>query len=153
MTNEKDAHASSPIQEPLSQMMSDSGVAEQAGRAFFMTNIQSDNPSDIGENTLMDPTEVSTESIPSESAFIEGEDLITTTKDSSIVVYKPSEEILRVDNLTLTPEGGALETLASDKKVEVCKGSETSGSQLLVETSSLQIYEEVPLIKMFQMLK
>ena len=46
---------------------------------------------------------------------------------------------------TFTPEGGALETLASDKKVDVCKGSESSGSQLLMETSSLLIYEEVPL--------
>ena len=48
-------------------------------------------------------------------------------------------------NSILTPEGRALETLASDKKLDVCKGSETSGSQLLVQTSSLQIYEEVPL--------
>ena len=43
----------------------------------------------------------------------------------------------------MIPEGGALETLGSDKKVEVCLGSDTNGSQLLVETSSLQIYEEV----------
>ena len=45
----------------------------------------------------------------------------------------------------MTPKGGALETLASHKKVEVCRGSESSGSQLLVETSSPQINEEVPL--------
>ena len=38
-----------------------------------------------------------------------------------------------------------METLASDKKVYLSKGSETNGSQLLVETSSLQICEEVPL--------
>ena len=93
----------------------------------------------------MASTKVTTESIPSESAFIEGEDQIITPKEGSIVAYKPSEGILRVVKSTLTLEGGALETLASDKKVDVCKGSETSGSQLLVETSSLQIYEEVPL--------
>ena len=38
---------------------------------------------------------------------------------------------------TLTLEGGALETLGSNKKVDVCKGSESSGSQLLAENSSL----------------
>ena len=145
MTSEKDDQAASPTQEPLSQRMSDSGVVEHADRAFLMTDIQSDHPSDIREKTMMASTEVSTKSIPLESAFIEGEDQITSPKEGSIVVYKPSEEILRVVNSTLTPEGGALETLGSDKKVEVCKGSETSGSQLLVETSSLQIYEEVPL--------
>ena len=57
----------------------------------------------------------------------------------------PNEEILRVDNSTLTPEGGALETVAFDKKVKVCKGSGSSGSQLLVETYSLQINKEVSL--------
>ena len=145
MTSEKDVHAASPTQEPLSQRMSDSGVAEYADRAFLMTDIQSDHPSDIGKKTLMATTEGSKKSIPSESAPIEGEDQIITPKEGSIVVYKPSEELLRVINSTITPEGGALETLASDMKVDVCKGSESSGSQLLMETSSLQIYEEVPL--------
>ena len=137
MASEKDAHAASPKQEPLSQRMSDSGVVEHADRAFLLTDIQSDHLNDIGEKTLMATTEVSTKSIPSESAFIEVEDQITTSKESSIVVYKPSKEILRVVNSTFTHEGGALETLASDKKVDVCKGLETSGSQLLVETFSL----------------
>ena len=50
-----------------------------------------------------------------------------------------------MSNVTSTPEGGALETLASDKKVDVCQESGSSGSQLLMETSSLQIFEEVPL--------
>ena len=36
-------------------------------------------------------------------------------------------------------------TLAFDMNVDVCKGSESSGSQLLMETYNLQIYEEVPL--------
>ena len=70
-------------------------------------------------------------------------DHITTPKEGSIVVYKPSEEILRVSNLTNTHKGGAPETLASDMKEDVFKGSESSGSQLLVETSSLQTFEEV----------
>ena len=152
MTSEKDDQAASPTQEPLSQRMSDSEVAEHADRAFLMTDIQSDHPSDIGEKTLMASTEVFTKSIPSESAFIEGEDQITTPKEGSIVVYKPSEEILRVVNSILTHEGGALETLGSDKKVEVCMGLETSGSQLLVETSSLQM-KMFPSIKKFQVLK
>ena len=73
--------------------MSDSGVVEHAERAFLLTDIQSDHPSDIGEKTLMASIEVSTKSIPSESVFIEGEDQITTPKEGSIVVYKPSEEI------------------------------------------------------------
>ena len=145
MTSENDDQTTSPTQEPLSQRMSDSGVAEHADRAFLMTDIQSDHPSDIGEKTLMASTKVFTKSIPSDSAFIEGEDQTTTPKEGNIVVYKPIEEILRVVNSTLTPEGGALETLDSDKKVDVCKESESSGSQLFVETSSLQIYEEVPL--------
>ena len=89
MTSEKDDQATPPTQEPLSQRMSDSGVAEHADRAFLMTDIQSDHPSDIGEKTLMALTEVSTKSIPSESAFIEGEDQTTTPKEGSIVVYKP----------------------------------------------------------------
>ena len=38
-----------------------------------------------------------------------------------------------------------METLYFDKKVDMCKGSASIGSQLLVETSNLQIYEEVPL--------
>ena len=57
MTSEKDAHVASPTQEPLSQRMSDSGVAEHVDRAFLMTDIQSDHPSDIGEKTLMAPIE------------------------------------------------------------------------------------------------
>ena len=44
---------------------------------------------------------------------------------------------------TTTPEGGALETLDSDMIVDVCKGSGSTSSQLLMETSSLQKYEEV----------
>ena len=40
-------------QEPLSHRMSDSGVAEYAERASFLTDIQGDHPSDVGENTLM----------------------------------------------------------------------------------------------------
>ena len=124
--------------------MSDSGVAERADRAFLMTDIQSDHLSDIGEKTLMATREGSYKSIPSESASIKGEDQIITPKEGSIVVYKPSEEVLRVVKSTFTPERGALETLASNKKVDVCSGSESSGSQLLMETYSLQIYEEVP---------
>ena len=46
---------------------------------------------------------------------------------------------------TITPEGGALETLAPDMKVDVCKGSGSGGSKILIETSSLQIFEKVPL--------
>ena len=145
MTSEKDVHAASPTQEPLSQRMSDSWVAECVDRAFLMTDIQIDHPSDIGEKTPMDTIEGSKKSIPSEFAPIEGEDQIITPKKGSIVVYKPSEELLRVINSTITPEGGALKTLASDMKVDVCKGSESSGSQLLMETFSLQIYEEAPL--------
>ena len=118
----QDNQVASPTQESLSQRMSDSEVAEHADRAFLMTNIQSDHPSDIGEKTLMNSTEVSTKSIPSESAFIEGKDQITKPKEVSIVVYKPNEEILRVHNSTLTLEGGALEALGSDKKVDVCIG-------------------------------
>ena len=34
MTNDKDGHVTSPIQEPLSNRMSDSGIAEHADRAF-----------------------------------------------------------------------------------------------------------------------
>ena len=88
-----------------------------------MTYNLSDHPSDIGENTMMASIEVSTKSIPSESAFIEGEVHTTTPKEGSIVVYKSSEEKLRMVNSILTPEGGSLETLGSDKKVDVCKGS------------------------------
>ena len=145
MITEKDVHAASPTQEPLSQRMSDSGVVEYVDRVFLMTNIQSDHPSDIGENTLMAKTEGSKNSIPSESAPIEGEDQIITPKEGSIVVYKPSEELLRVINSKITPKGGALETLSSDIKLDVCKGSEFSGSQFLMETSKLHTYDEVPL--------
>ena len=53
MTSEKDAHAASPTKSSLSQRISDNGVAD---RAFLMTNIQSDHPSDIGEKTLMAST-------------------------------------------------------------------------------------------------
>ena len=60
MTSENDDQAASPTQEPLTQRMSDSGVAEHADRAFLMTGIQSDHPSDIGEKTLMASIEVST---------------------------------------------------------------------------------------------
>ena len=69
----------------------------------------------------------------------------STPKEGGIVVNTPSEELLRVFDSTITPEGGALETLASDMKVDVCRGSGSSGSQLLMETSSLQTFEEVPL--------
>ena len=125
--------------------MSDCGVVECANRAFLMTDIQSDHPSDIGEKTLMATTKGSKKSISSEYAPIEGDDPIITPKEGSIVVYKPSEELLRVINSKITPEGGTLDTLASDMKVDVCQGSESSGSQLLMETTSLHIYEEVPL--------
>ena len=145
MTSEKDDHATSPTQEPLSYRMSDSGVIERADRDFLMTDIQSDHLSDIGEKTLMATREGSNKSIPSKPASIEGEDQIITPKEGSIVVYNPSEEVPRVVKSTFTPERGALETLASDKKVYVCKGSESSGSQLLMETYSLHIYKEVPL--------
>ena len=46
---------------------------------------------------------------------------------------------------TITPEGGSLETPDSDMIVDVCKGSASGGSQLFMETSSLQKFEEVPL--------
>ena len=92
--SKKDSHPASPTQEPLSQRMSNSGVVEHADRAFLMTDIQSDQPSDIGEKTLMATTEMSNKSIPSEYAFIKGEDQIPTPKEGSIVVYMPSEEIL-----------------------------------------------------------
>ena len=105
MISEKDVHAASPTQEPVSQRMSDSGVVECADRAFLTTGIQSDRPSDIGERTLMATTEGSKKSIPSESAPIEGVDQIITHKEGSIVVYKPSEELLRMINSTITPEG------------------------------------------------
>ena len=48
MTSEKDDHAASPTQEPLSQRMSDSGVAKHTDWVFLMTDIQSDHLSDIG---------------------------------------------------------------------------------------------------------
>ena len=137
MTSEKDVHVASPTQEPLSHRMSDSGVAEYADRDFLMTDIQSDHPNDIGEKTLMATIEGSQKTIPLESAPIEGEDEIITPKEGSIVVYKPIEEVLKVINSIITPEGGALETLASEMKVDVCKGSESNGSQHLMETSSL----------------
>ena len=153
MISEKDVHATSPTQEPLSQRMSDSGVAECTDRDFLMTDIKSDHPSDIGKNTLMATIKGSNKSIPSESAPIEGEDQTITSKEGSIVIHKASEEVLRVVESIFTPEGGALETLSSDMKVDVCMGSESSGSQLLMETSSLQIYEEVPSIKKFQVMQ
>ena len=53
MTSVKDIQAASPTQEPLSQRMNDSGVAEYADRASLLTDIQVDHPSDIGEKTLM----------------------------------------------------------------------------------------------------
>ena len=128
MISEKDVLVASPTQEPLSQRMSDSGVAECADRDFFMTGIQSDHPSDIREKTLMATTEGSNKSILSESAPIEGEDQIITSKEGSIIVYEPIKELLRVINSIITHEGGALETLASYMKVDVCKRSEPSGS-------------------------
>ena len=72
MTSEKNVHVASPTQEPLSQRMSDNGVAECAYRAFLLTDIQSDHPSDIGEETLMAVTEGSKKSFSLESAPIEG---------------------------------------------------------------------------------
>ena len=45
--------------------MSDSGVAECADRAFLLTDLESDHPSDIGEKTLMAATEGSKKSFPS----------------------------------------------------------------------------------------
>ena len=59
-------------------------------------------------------------SIISESAPIEGEGHLITPKEGRIIIYKPIEDVLRVSNVTNSPEGGALETLASDKKVDVC---------------------------------
>ena len=113
---------------------------------FMMTDIQIDHLSDIGEKTLMAKIEGSNKSIPSsESVSIEGEDQIITPKEGSIVFYQPSEEVLRVVKSTITLEGGALETLPSDMKVDVCKGPESSDFHLLTETFSLQIYEEVTL--------
>ena len=53
MTSVRDVQAASPTQEPLSQRMSDSGVAEYADRASLLTDIQGDHPSDIGDKTLM----------------------------------------------------------------------------------------------------
>ena len=38
MTSERDVHAPSPTQEPLSQRMSDSGVAGCADKAFLLTD-------------------------------------------------------------------------------------------------------------------
>ena len=49
MTSERVVHAASPTQEPLSQRMSDSGVVRCADKAFLLTDIQSDHPSDIGK--------------------------------------------------------------------------------------------------------
>ena len=125
--------------------MSDSGVAEYADKASLLTNIQGDHPSDIGEKALMAIPEGSKKLFASESAPIEGEDQIQTPKEGCIAVHTPSEELLRVFEYKITPEGGALETLASDMKVDVCKASGSSGSQLLMETSSIQTFEEVPL--------
>ena len=145
MTSERDIRAASPTQEPLSQRISDSGVSECAYKAFLLTDIQSDHPSDIGENTLMAIPEDSQKSFSSESAPTEGEDQITTPKEGGIVVNTSSEELLRVCDSIINLEGGALETLASDMKVDVCKGSGSSDSQFLIETSSLHIFEDVPL--------
>ena len=142
---QKGIHAASPTQEPLSHRMSDSGAGEYADRAFLMTDNQGDNPMDIREKTLMAITEGIHKSITSEFAPIEGEGHLITPKEGRIIIYKPSDDILRVSNVTSTPEGGALETVSSDKKVDVCQESESSGSQLLMETSSLQIFKEVPL--------
>ena len=142
-----DVHTASPTQEPLSQRMSDSGVAEDAERDFLRADNSSDHPSDIGEKTLMAIPEDSQNSFSSESAPIEGDDHITKPQEGSIVVHKPSEELLRVVDSAITLEGGALETLASDMKLDMCKRSESSGYQLLMETSSLHIYEEGPLHK------
>ena len=93
----------------------------------------------------MDVPEDSQNSFPLESVPIEGEDQITTPKEGRIVVHTPNEELLRVVDSTFTLEGGALETLASDMKVDVCKGSRSSDFKLFMETSSLRIFEEVPL--------
>ena len=139
MISEKDVHAASPTQEPLSQRMSDSGVVDCVDRDFFLTNIQSDHRSDIMDETLMATIEGSKKSIPSESAPIEGEVHIITPKEGSIIVYNSNEKLVRVINSIITPEGGALGTLSSVMKVDVCKGSESSGSQLMMETLSLHL--------------
>ena len=139
MTSAKGIRTTSPTQEPLSQRMSDSGASKYVDRAFLMTDNQGDNPIDIREKTLMAIIEGIHKSIPSESAPIKGEGHLITLKEGMIIIYKPSEDILRVSNVTSTPEGGALETLASDKKVDVCQESGSSGSQILMETSTLQI--------------
>ena len=52
---------------------------------------------------------------------------------------------MRVCDSIITLEDGALETLASNIKVDVCTKLESSDSQLFMETSSLQIFEEVTL--------
>ena len=100
---------------------------------------------DVREKTLMATIEGIHKLIPSESAPIEGEGHLRTPKEGRIVIYKSNKDVLRVSNDKNPPEGGALETLASNKKVYVCQESGTSGSQLSMETSSLQIFEEVPL--------
>ena len=145
MTSVRDVQAASPTQEPLIQRMGDSGVAEYADRASLLTDIQGDYPSDIGEKTLMVIQEGSTKSFSSESAPIEGEDQIPTTKEGSIYVNTPSEKLLRVFDFIITPEGRAMEIIDSDTIVDVCKRSGSSGSQLLMETSILQTIKEVPL--------
>ena len=116
--------------------MGDSGTDDYAEEASLMNEFHVDNPSDIGEKTLMDVQDDFTILISSESAPIVGEDHVPTSKDGCVVVLMPIEDILVVLDSTTTPEGGALETLDSGK-IEVYKGPNSSGSQPFVKSSSL----------------
>ena len=125
--------------------MSDSGVVDYVDKDSLMNDSPDDHPSNTGENTLMDVCEDSTILFPLESAPIDVENHVQTYKEGSVILITPNEDLLRVLDSTITRESGELETLDSGKTIEVCEGPESSDSQLLMETSTPKIFEEVPL--------